>query len=171
MHKAMLKAMRSTKNIQLETTNNETLPPKKMIFAEVVGKSQSTLQCPIQAAKTYAVTGNLRNLKTGKEAQGIDFVIDTGSQFAVVIPSFLSDQLGLDDSSLIRVFGMNTVDGGSLDAPTYKTLLTINNIPIQTTVTVSGTAGEKALIGAELLSLFDLEIHGDSCRLSLIASK
>lgn len=171
MHKAMMKAMRSVKNIQADTAKTDVPPPKKMIFAEVVGKTAATLQCPIQAAKTFAVTGTLRNLKTGKEAQGIDFVIDTGSQFAVVIPSFLADQLGFDDSSLVRVFGVNTVDGGSLDAPTYKTLLTVNGIPIQTTVTVSGTAGEKALIGAELLSLFDLEIRGDSCRLTLVASK
>lgn len=170
MHKAMSKAMRSVNNLTQEKAPSQP-PPKETIFAEVIGRARSPLQCPIRAARTYVVDGNLRNITSGKEIQGVEFVIDTGCQFAIVIPAFVADQIGLDDSTLIGSFGVNTVDGGSLDAPTYKILLTIGGIPIQTTVAVSGTAGEKALIGAELLSLFDLQIRGDSCRLSLIASK
>lgn len=114
---------------------------------------------------------NLRNPSNGKEIQGVEFVIDTGCHFAVVIPAFVADQIGLDKSSLVQVFGVSNADGSKIDAPTYNILLILNGIPIQTTATVSGTAGEKALIGAELLSLFDLEIRGDSCRLYLVASK
>ncbi len=170
MHKAMLKAMRSV-NSTTQKNGPAQPPPKKTIVAEVCGQASSPLQCPIQAARTFTVDGNLKNVSNSKEIRGVEFVIDTGCQFAVVIPTFVADQIGLDETSYIGSFGVNTADGGSLDAPTYKILLTIGGIPILTTVAVSGTAGVKALIGAELLSLFDLRIVGDSCRLSLVPTK
>lgn len=170
MHKAMLKAMRSV-NALTQKKGPTQPPPKKTIVAEVHGQASSPLQCPIRAARTFTVDGNLKNISNGKEIRGVEFVIDTGCQFAVVIPTFVADQIGLDEASYIGSFGMNTVDGGSVDAPTYKILLTVGGIPIQTTVAVSGTSGAKALIGAELLSLFDLRIVGDSCRLALVPSK
>ncbi len=170
MYKAMLKAMRAEKSVTQEKKATQ-LPPKKTIAAQVIGQATSPLQCPIRAARTFTVTGNLKNTASGKNICGINFVIDTGCQFSVVIPAFVADQLGLDDNSYVRSFGLNTVVGASLDAPTYKILLTIGGIPIETTATVSGTTGEKALIGAELLSLFDLQICGESCTLTLAASK
>lgn len=169
MHKAMMKAMRSVNAVQVPTQSGP--PPIKNIPVEVIGKSEKTLRCPRWPARNYIATANLRNLSNGKEIQGCEFVIDTGCHGAIVIPAFVADQIGLDNSTLIDVPTMGTADGATVDAPTYKVILIINGIPIQTTAMVSGTAGEKALIGAELLSLFDLEIRGDSCRLSLAASK
>ena len=117
------------------------------------------------------VIAGLKNPSTGKVISDIEFLIDTGSQFSVVVPAFVADQLGLDESNFVQSFMMNTVDGSSVETPNYNVLLTINSIPIQTTVTVSGITGAKALIGAELLSLFDLEIRGDLCRLTLASPK
>ncbi|MBX3018543.1 MAG: hypothetical protein KF767_11680 [Bdellovibrionaceae bacterium] len=102
------------------------------------------------------------------ERQGnsaVDFIIDTSCQFAIVIPSFVADQIGLDESTLVQTFGVSNADGSTVEAPTLKVLLVINGIPIITTAAISGATGEKALVGAELLSLFDLQIREDSCRL------
>lgn len=169
MHKAMLKAMRTVN--QKQAKPEDMVPRQKTIVAEVVGKSGDALQCPIRTARTYTVTADIRNLQNGYDIRGVEFVIDTGCHFAIVIPAFVADQIGLDDSTLVQVFNVTNADGSVVDAPTHNVLLVINGIPIQTTATVSGTAGEKALIGAELFSLFDLQIRRDSCRLTLIASK
>lgn len=169
MYKAMMKAMRA--NYLAQTTPKVSAPQQKKILAEVIGQSKSTLQCPIQTSKTYTLTADLRNLSNGNDIRGVEFVIDTGCHFAVVIPAFVADQIGLDESTLVQMFGVTNADGSVVEAPTHNVLLVINGIPIQTTAAVSGTMGEKALIGAELLSLFDLQIRGDSCRLTLVAPK
>lgn len=164
----MLKAMRAAR---LEQPEPVTAPSEKRIVTKVFGSSAATLECPMRTAISYVVDANLRNLSNGKEIQGVEFIIDTGCHFAVVIPAFVADQIGLDDSSLVQVSGVSNADGSVVDAPTYNVMLILNGIPIRTTATVSGTAGEKALIGAEILSLFNLEIRGDSCRLILAGSK
>lgn len=110
-------------------------------------------------------------MKSGKEAKGIEFVLDTGCECALVIPAFLSNQLGLDAGLPTHMTQLCTGSGENLEAPTFEVLLTIGNIPIRTTATVSGTAAEKAVIGTELLSLFDVQFQSDSCRISLTSSK
>lgn len=170
MRRALMKAIRETRSLK-KTEGVSQPPPKRNIPTKVTGSTAVPLRCPIAAAKSYVVDGDLKNLTNGKEIRGVEFVIDTGCQFAVVIPAFVADQIGLDEKSFIGSFGVNTVDGGSVDASAYKILLTIGGIPILTTVAISGTAGVKALIGAELLSLFELCIAGDACQLSLITRK
>lgn len=169
MHKAILKAMRAAHLAKKEQVG--AVPQQRKIVAKVTGTSTGPLACPIQTAKSYVVDANLRNPSNGKEIQGVEFLIDTGCHFAVVIPAFVADQIGLDETTLVKVFGITNADGSAIEAPTHNVVLVINGIPIRTTAAVSGTTGEKALIGAELLSLFDLQIRGDSCRLTLIASK
>lgn len=169
MHKAIMKAMRTAYLAQSAPRN--TTQSQKKIIALVSGTTDRTLQCPLQPARSYTVTASLHNTSNGKKFPDIEFLIDTGCQFAIVVPEFVADQLGLDESTLLQTHGIDNIDGGTFMAPTHRILITINGIPIQTTVTVSGTSGKRALIGAELLSLFDLEIRNDSCKLSLPALK
>lgn len=169
MHRAIL---RQTKEMSLKKSDRSN-PDNSQIKVEalVLGQTKSALSCPIQTPRSFVVTGDLRNAASDKCAQGIEFLIDTGCHFAVVIPAFVADQIGLSQSSPIRMFSAVNADGSAVESPVYEILLTINDIPIRTTATVSGTGAEKAIIGAELLSLFDLYITGEQCRLSLRSAK
>ncbi len=169
MHKALLGALKKSENEKPLRQIQTKAPPRQVVLAEVIGKANSVLECPVKAAKTFAVYADLSNASKGKQILGIEFAIDTGCQFALVIPAFLADQLYLDETNLAGSFTANTANGESQGVLTYNILFTINGIQIQTTAAVIGSSGVKALIGTELLSLFNLETTSDICKLTLVA--
>lgn len=169
MHKALMNAIRLNKNKQ-QSRGEKKKKPRKVIAA-MEFSTNTPLSCSSSGSTSYIVVGDLINLSTNKAMSKIELLIDTGCQLPLLIPAFLADQLGLGEDTYVRSISGSGIEGSSLEIEVHKINLRLNNISILTHVGVSDTAGRKALIGAEMLTIFNLEIKDGVCRLTLRSTK
>lgn len=164
MYKTILREIQKEAKAAIQNSK----PIKLYAEVEASGQSSQVKYAMPDIPISIDVLADFYNPLTRKSALRVELLVDTGCQFALVLPTYFKEALGLDESTLVEVTKSASSNETNIPAESHQIFLRLGGVKIQTTATFLGGEVYKPMIGNEiLLRLFDITIDSKGCSLKL----